>query len=142
MGHAVSTHYDWYSELKAVHDHSVSLQWHSVYDDEAKTQAHTNLRFELNNITLNMFTGHEQYTGSVSQSMLGLHAYFQQVSDLAFKAFKLWISQYSLGYFHNLDQQDVEQFPEFLTPATNTVKSISHLALPRISKLNSKSERG
>ena len=58
-------------------------------------------------------------------------------SDLAFKAFKLCTPQYSLGYFHYLDQQDVEQFPEFMTLSPTLLKCIPHLTLPSISLLNS-----
>lgn len=51
-------------------------------------QAHTNLQFRLN-VTLDMLTDHVQYTDPVSQSTIGLHAYFQQLFDQVFKALKL-----------------------------------------------------
>lgn len=96
-------HYDWYSMLKAIFHLSVFLQWRSAYDDVVETQVHTYLQFGLN-VTLDMLTGRGQYIDPVSQSMISLHAYFQQVSDLAFKALKLCMPQDSVNCFCSLVQ--------------------------------------
>lgn len=61
--------------------------WYSAYDDQAKAQAHLNLHYGFD-ITLDMLTGHGQCIDLVSQSTIGQYAYFQQVSDLTFKALK------------------------------------------------------
>lgn len=71
-----------------------------------------------------MLTGNEQYTDPVSQLMIGVHAYYQKVSYLAFKAIKLCISQIqSVGYFHNLVQQAVEPFLKFLSCVIKAVEN-------------------
>lgn len=67
--------------LKAILEPSVLLQRSFAYDDAPETQAHTNLQLGVN-IALDMLTGYGQYTDAVSESMIGLHACFQQVSDL------------------------------------------------------------
>lgn len=54
--------------------------------------------------------------------MIGLYAYYQQVSDLAFKTLKLCMPQDSVSYFDNLVQQAVRLFPEFLTHVINAVE--------------------
>lgn len=104
--------------LKLFLDTSVFLQWLSAYDDAIETQAHTNLRFVLN-VTIDVLTGHGQHTDPVSQSIIGLNAYWKQVSGLAFKALKHSMPQDNLSYFLNLVQQAAEPFPEFLTCVTN-----------------------
>ena len=45
-----------------------------------------------------------KYTDPVSQPMIGVHAYYQKVSYLAFKTLKFCTPQDSVGYFHNLVQ--------------------------------------
>lgn len=73
--------------LKAALDLSVFLHWRSACDDAAETQAGTNLQFELK-VNLHMLTSFGWYTDPVSQSIICLYAYCQQVSNLAFKALK------------------------------------------------------
>lgn len=89
----LQTHYDWSSTLKVVIETPVFLQWHSAYDDATETQAYTYLQYGLT-ITLDMLISHCHYTDPISQSMIGQHAYFLQVSHMAFKALKG-----SMGYF-------------------------------------------
>lgn len=84
MGLVLQIHFSWQIKLKDIFDTSVFLQWHSAYDDVAEAQAHTKLHFKLN-VTLDRPTGHGKYTDPVLQSMIGLHAHQQQVSDLTFK---------------------------------------------------------
>lgn len=108
--------------LKAVLDLSVFLQWRSVYDDAVGTQTCANLQFGLN-VTLDMLIGHVHYTDLVSQSLMGLHAYFQQMSNVDFRALKLCTLQDSEGYFCSLVLQAVEPFPEFLTHVIKAVKN-------------------
>lgn len=79
------------------------------------------MQFEFN-VTLDMLISLGQYTDSVPQSMIGVHAYYQQVSDLIFKALKFCTPQDSVGDFCNLVQQAEEPFPEFLTHASNAVE--------------------
>ncbi|KAK7819640.1 hypothetical protein U0070_012594 [Myodes glareolus] len=119
LAHMVSSWYITVQQDTAVLDPSVFPQCRSTYDDAAETQAHTNLQFGLN-MTLNMLTGHGHYTDSVSQSMIGLHPYFQQVFKVAFKNLKLCMPQDKCY----LVQQSAEPFPEFLTRVTNVIEKL------------------
>lgn len=65
------------------------LNWRSAYHDLAENQARINLECNLN-IAFNMLTGYGAYNNLVTQATLGLHAYFNQVADLAFKALKAY----------------------------------------------------
>ena len=44
------------------------------------------------------------------------------MSDLAFKTLKLYTTQDSIGYYHNLAQHAMEPFSEFLTSVTSAVE--------------------
>lgn len=51
----------------------------------------------------------------VTQVTIELHAYFNQVADLAFKALKACTCQESSAYFRNAVQQFGDSFTDFLS---------------------------
>lgn len=56
------------------------------------------------NISLDVLTGHKAYIIPVIQTSIRLHADFNQVADLAFKALKACIPLDPSSYFLNLVQ--------------------------------------
>lgn len=99
----LQTQYDWYNLLRAVLEPAVFLNWHSAYDEHAETPAHVHIRNGIP-VTLDMLMGRGNYTDPVAQSMVGVYAYFHQVSNLAFKALKACVPRDPLAYFCDLVQ--------------------------------------
>ena len=78
-------------------DPTVFLNWRSAYHDSTENQARINLEYNLN-ITFDvMVMGY-----ALSLRTLELHAYFNQVADLVFKALKACTSWDPSAYFYNL----------------------------------------
>ena len=80
---------NWYNLLKAVLDPTMFLNWRTTYHDLAENQARINLEYNLN-VTCD--TGASINPGII-QATVWLHAYFNQVVDLAFKALKACTAQ-------------------------------------------------
>lgn len=99
--------------MKAVLDSTVFLNWHTAYEKQSETKAHLNIQYNIA-ISLDMLTGRGQYVSPMTQAQIGLHACFQQVSDLAFKALKSCTPRDPTAYFHNLIQQPGKMFFNFL----------------------------
>ena len=64
------------------------LNWCSAYDDQVESQTCINIQLNLP-VTRDMLTGCRQYVNPITQAQTEQQTYFQQVSDLAFKALKI-----------------------------------------------------
>lgn len=84
-----------------------------------ENQPRINLEYNLD-ITLRV------YINPVTQATIGLHAYFNQVANLAFKDLEDYTPQDPFAYFLNLVQQYGESFIDFLSHVTEAVQRQVH----------------
>ena len=114
----LQSYYDWYNLIKSMLKPTVFLYWRTAYHDLAENQARINLEYNLN-VTCD--TGASINPGII-QATVWLHAYFNQVVDLAFKALKACTPRDLSAYFHNLVQQSREFFMDFLRRITEVME--------------------
>lgn len=92
---------------------AVFLNCCSAYDDQAKSQGHFNIQYNIP-ATYDILKGCSQYVNPVTWAQIGQQVYFQEVSDLTFKALKACILCDFTAYIDNLVQQPGELFTYML----------------------------